>query len=129
MNFIFVVYKLFVGLELSYMHWDDTPITRMTEILVLAKLLKELVWTKTSRRIGASLFKKISSVPRGISSSFKKTVNRWTHFSVASLFLKKSESRRHSLFHIRPSELEAEANFAALALPYNLGHTPFLKNS
>jgi hypothetical protein len=61
------------------MHWDNAPITRTTEILVLAKLLKELVWTKTSRRIGAFLFKKVISVPRGIRNSFKKTGKLLTH--------------------------------------------------
>jgi hypothetical protein len=57
------------------MHLDDTPIKIITEILVLGKLVKELVCSKTARHIGASLFKKISSVPRGI-SFFKKSESR-----------------------------------------------------
>jgi hypothetical protein len=67
------------------MHWDDTQIARIAAILGVAKLLKELLWTKTSRRIGASLLKKIISVPRGIRNSFKKTGNLLTHNLVGNL--------------------------------------------
>lgn len=48
------------------MHLDDTPIKVITEIIVLGKLLKEIVWSKPVRRAGRYLFKKINSVPRGI---------------------------------------------------------------
>jgi hypothetical protein len=65
------------------MHLDDTPIKVVTEVIVLGKLLKEIVLSKPARHFGRSLFKKIFSVPRGIS------------------FLKKSESRRHSSSGVR----------------------------
>ena len=65
------------------MHLDDTPIKVLTEIIVLGKLLKDIVWSKPARRIGRYLSKK-------------------THiFSVQRLFLKKSESRRHGSLGIR----------------------------
>jgi hypothetical protein len=84
------------------MHLDDTPIKVITEIIVLGKLLKDIVWSKTARRIGASLFKKIKSVPRGIRKPSKKTLPIhifWLHsllgnvssvFSLPSPFLKKA---------------------------------------
>lgn len=45
------------------MHLDDTPIKIVTEIIILGKLLKEIVWSKPARRVGRYLFKKINSVP------------------------------------------------------------------
>ena len=67
------------------MHLDDTPIKVVTEIIVLGKLLKDIVWSKPARRM--------------VKSVFKKTEFLWYHSR--SLFLKKSESRRHSSLGIR----------------------------
>lgn len=67
------------------MHLDDTPIKIITEIIVLGKLLKEVVWSKPVRGIAKSLL--------------KKTEILWYHSR--NFFLKKSESRRRPSLTVR----------------------------